>query len=118
MKFVTAYVRSQRSGSVARALHEAGVRGLTAYVVQGMSGETTTFLRGLDPFEPSSLPDSVKVELICDETLVDEIVTVIAQASKTGYPGDGIIAVQDVEKMARIQDLSAPAKERGTENER
>lgn len=105
MKIVTAYVRLNRSGPVVRALHETGVRGLTAFVVHGMSGETSTFLHGLDPFEPKSLPESVKVEVICEEGSVDTVVRTIADAAKTGYPGDGIIAVQDVEKMTRIREI-------------
>lgn len=113
MKIVTAYVRSQQAAQVVRALHEAGVHGFTAYAVHGMSSETSTFLHGLHPFEPSNLPESVKIEVICEDEIVVEIVTTIAQVAKTGYPGDGIIAVQHVEKMARIRDLSAPAKERG-----
>jgi nitrogen regulatory protein PII len=115
MKIVTAYVRMDRAAQVVRALHEAGVRGLTAYGVHGMSGETSTFLHGLRPFDPGNLPETVKVEVICEEGKADSIVTTIAEAARTGYPGDGIIAVQDVEKMARVRDLSAPADEKGGE---
>jgi nitrogen regulatory protein PII len=105
MKIVTAYVRIQRAAHVARALHEAGIRGFTAYVVHGMSSETATSLHGLHPFEPTSLPESVKIEVICEEVSVDTIVKTIADAAKTGYPGDGIVAVQDVQSMVRIRDL-------------
>ena len=113
MKIVTAYIRTNRAAQVVRALHEAGVRGFTVYFVHGMSGEAKTFLYGPRPFEPSNLPDSVKIEVICEETLVDGIMMTIARAAKTGYPGDGIVAIQDMEKMVRIRDISVPANESG-----
>lgn len=113
MKIVTAYVRTNRAAHVVRALHEAKVRGLTAYVVHGMSGETSTFLHGRQPFEPSNLPESVKIEIICEDEMVNKIVTTIARTAKTGYPGDGIIAVGDVEKMLRIRDIIKEASVNG-----
>jgi len=107
MKLITAYVRTQRAAQVVRALYDAGVRGLTACMVHGMSGETSIFLHGLYPFEPANLSESVKIEVICEDELVDGIVTAVAQAARTGYPGDGIIAVQEVQSMVRIRDISA-----------
>jgi nitrogen regulatory protein P-II 1 len=106
MKLVTAYVRTNRAAHVVRALHEARVHGFTVYFVHGMSGEAETLLYGPRPFEPSNLPDSVKIEVICEEALVDGIVTTVAQAAKTGNPGDGIIAVGDVQKLLRIRDIA------------
>lgn len=44
MKMISAYVRTQRAPHLIRKLHKAGVKGLTAYIVHGMSGETSTFL--------------------------------------------------------------------------
>ncbi len=106
MKLVIAYVRTSRAAHVVRALHEANVRGLTAYVVHGMSGETATFLHGLHPFDPANLPETVKVEVICEDDLADKVVATVAEAAKTGYPGDGIITVGDVQKMVRIKEIS------------
>ena len=90
-----------------RKLHEAGVGGLTAYVVRGMSGETSTFLYSKRPFEINHLPESLKLEVVCAEESVDKIVKLLAQAARTGDAGDGIIAVQDVERVVRIRDVEA-----------
>lgn len=105
VKIVKAYVRVNCAGHVIQALQRAGVPGLTAYVVHGISGETQPSYHGLHPFEPSNLPESVKIEVICEEGLVDGIIGTLAAAAKTGYPGDGIITVEDVEKMMRIRDV-------------
>jgi nitrogen regulatory protein PII len=87
-----------------RELHQAGVGGLTAYTVRGMSGETATFLYSKRPFEVNHLPESLKIEVICDDASTDEIVALIARMAKTGAPGDGIIAIQDVERVVKIRN--------------
>lgn len=105
MKIVTAYVRTQCGPQLMRALHEAGVSGLTAYGVRGMSGETATFLYSKRPFELGHLPESLKIEVICEDNSVDKIIALIAQQARTGSPGDGIVALQDVERVLRIRDI-------------
>jgi len=105
VKIVKAYVRVSRAAQVVQAPHKAGVPGLTAYTVHGTSAETPPFYHGLHPFDPSNLPETVKVEVICEEDRVDHVVTTIAHAAKTGYAGDGMITVEDVEKMVRIRDV-------------
>lgn len=105
MKMISAYVRTQRASNVIRALYDAGITGLTVYMVRGLSGEQSTFLHSVEPFEPTHLPESVKFEIICEEGMLDKIVALIAQSAKTGYPGDGMIAVQDVERATRIREI-------------
>jgi len=106
MKIVKAYVRVNRAAQVVQALQKAKVPGLTAYAVHGISGETQPFFHGLHPFEPSNLPQSVKIEVICEDGLVDGMMKTIAEAAKTGYPGDGIITVDEVERLVRIRDVT------------
>ena len=105
MKLMIAYIRTECASQVMRTLHESGVSGITAYRVRGMSGETSTFLYSKRPFEINHLPESVKLEVVCADESIDKIVALIAQAACTGSPGDGIIAVQDVEKVLRIRDM-------------
>lgn len=105
MKIVTAYVRTERAAQLMRELYHAGVGGLSAYIVRGMSGETSNFLYSKHPFEPSHLPETLKVEVICEEESVDKIVGLIVREAKTGAPGDGIIAIQAVEQVRRIRDM-------------
>ena len=84
MKMISAYVRPQCSPYLMRELYKARVGGLTAYTVRGMSGETATFLYSKRPFEVNHLPESLKIEVICDDASTDEIVALIAGMAKTG----------------------------------
>ena len=106
MKIVTAYVRRECAPRLMRELHEAGVSGLTAYEVRGMSGEAATFFYSKRPYELSHLPESLKIEVICEDDSVDKIVALIAQQARTGAPGDGLVAILDVERVMRIRDLA------------
>lgn len=106
MKIVIAYMRTQCAPQLMRALHEAGVGGLTASVVRGISGETSTFLYSKRPYELGHLPESLKIEVICEDDSVDRIIALIAQQARTGLPGDGIVAIQDVERVLRIRDMA------------
>ena len=105
MKIVKAYVRVSRAAQVVQALHKAGVPGLTVYLVHGTSAELPPSLHGLHPYDPSNLPETAKVEVICEGDRVEMVMEAIAHAAKTGYAGDGIITVEDVENFVRIRDV-------------
>ena len=105
MKLVIAYIRTDYAAAVIHDLYKAGVGGLTAYAVRGMSGKKATFFYSKHPFEIDHLPESLKLEVVCAEESTDKIVELIAQAARTGAAGDGIIAVQDVERIMKIHDI-------------
>jgi len=105
MKAITAYVRAECAPKLMRKMYEAHASGLTAYLVRGISGETSTFLHSDRPYELHHLPESPKIEVICDDGSVDRIVGLIAQQARTGSPGDGLIAIQHVERVQRICDI-------------
>ena len=110
MKLVVAYVREKCAASVVRELHKADIGGITAYPVRGMSGEVTPVFYSKRPFEIGHLPDAVKFEVVCPEESVDRIVNLLAQAARTGEPGDGIVAVQNVERVVRISHMNHAAR--------
>ena len=105
MKLLVAYIRAECAARVLRELYETGVRGVTAYEVRGIRGEASTFLYSKRPFEVAHLPEAVKLEILCDEESLDSILQLLARTARTGSPGDGVIAVQDVERVLRIRDL-------------
>lgn len=88
-----------------RDLYEADVGGITCYMVHGMRSGKPTFLYSTRPFEVHHLPSALKLEVVCSDERIDEVVRLIARTARTGNRGDGIIAVQDVEKVMRIREL-------------
>ena len=107
MKLVIAHIRTECAAHVMRDLYEAGVGGITCYIVHGIRSEKPTFLYSTRPFEVHRLPAALKLEMICSEDSVDDIVSLIARTAQTGNRGDGIIAVQDAEKVQRTRYRSA-----------
>ena len=45
----------------------------------------------------------VKLECIVDDDMLDEIIDVIKRCANTGSPGDGKIAIYNVEKLVKIR---------------
>jgi nitrogen regulatory protein PII len=107
MKIVIAYIRTECAAHVMRDLYEVGVGGITCYMVHGMRSEKPTFLYSTRPFEVHHLPAALKLEVICADERSDEIINLIARVARTGDRGDGIVAVQDVEKVLRIREIEA-----------
>jgi nitrogen regulatory protein P-II 1 len=52
-----------------------------------------------------SITDSkvAKIEIVCNDSEVENIVSIISAKGRTGNPGDGIIYVSEVEKMYKIK---------------
>jgi nitrogen regulatory protein P-II 2 len=107
MKMVIAYIRTECAAEVMRDLYNAGVGGITSYMVHGIRSEKPTFLYSTRPFEIHHLPASLKLEVVCPDERCDEIVRLIGRAARTGNRGDGITAVLDVDKVQRIRELEA-----------
>lgn len=74
-------------------------------MVHGMRSEKPTFLYSTRPFEVHHLPSALKLEVVCSDERIGEVVRLIARTARTGNRGDGIIAVRDVEKVMRIREL-------------
>jgi nitrogen regulatory protein PII len=89
-----------------RALYKAGVGGISAYEVRGLRAETKSTLYTHHPFELHHLDEAVKLEAICPDESVDRMVKLMAEHARTGEPGDGIIAIQEVKSLMRIHDIA------------
>lgn len=105
MKEIKAYIKAIKQDHVTRALHQ--VESLPGASFSNVLG----FGRGKDKssgFRPDADPSGyvkhVKVEIVCEDALVDTIVQVIHGAAHTGFRGDGCIFVSDVERTVRIQE--------------
>lgn len=103
MKEIKAYIQQRKLSEVTLALHK--VEGLTGMSVTKGQG----FGRGKAKGMPHRIVDDlveyvphVKLEIFCEDGLVDEIIETIEKAAHTGLKGDGKIYVADVEQAVRI----------------
>ncbi len=103
MKMVMAIIKPFKLDEVRDALTELGVQGLTATEVKGFGRQKgqTEIYRGAE-YSVSYLP-KVKVEVVVDDVLSDQVVEAIAKTANTGRIGDGKIFVTEVSSAVRIR---------------
>jgi nitrogen regulatory protein P-II 1 len=103
MKLVTAVIKPFRLDEVNDALAAVGVVGLTVSEVEGAGRQRghTEVYRGAE-YTVDFVP-KLRVEVVCDDPLVADVVDAIAGAARTGKIGDGKIWVLAVEDVVRIR---------------
>ena len=103
MKKVEAIIKPFKLDDVREALSELGVTGMTATEVKGFGRQKghTELYRGAE-YVVDFLP-KVKVELVVEESMVDQCIEAIVGVSRTGKIGDGKIFVTPVERTIRIR---------------
>jgi nitrogen regulatory protein P-II 1 len=103
MKKVEAIIRPEKLTDVKDALAEAGFTGLTVTNVKGRGRQ-----KGLE-FDVRGrkmrvdLLEKVKLEIVCDEKQVDEIISTIIENAKTGEIGDGMIFLSTIDDAIRVR---------------
>jgi nitrogen regulatory protein PII len=103
MKLVTAIIKPFKVDDVKEALKAAGVQGMTVSEVRGFGrqgGHTETY-RGSE-YQIDFVPKA-KMELVVDDSRVDEVIDVIVKAANTGKIGDGKVWVTNAEQIIRIR---------------
>lgn len=103
MKRVTCIVRPHRLEQVKSAIAALGVSGLNVADVRGAgnSPERSNWFAGEEHLV--SLPMKSKVEVVCSDELVDQVIAAIIENSRTGEPGDGKIFVEQICDAIRIR---------------
>jgi nitrogen regulatory protein P-II 2 len=103
MKLITAIVKPFKLDDVRAALSEVGVQGMTVTEVKGFGRQKghTELYRGAE-YIVDFLP-KVKLELVIDDSMVDQSVEAITKAAQTGKIGDGKIFVTAVDEVIRIR---------------
>ena len=103
MKMVAAVIKPFKLDDVREALSDIGVQGITVTEVKGFGRQKghTELYRGAE-YVIDFLP-KVKIEVIVEDSLVDNVVEAIENAARTGRIGDGKIFVIDVEQAIRIR---------------
>ncbi|GAB4174881.1 MAG: P-II family nitrogen regulator [Geothermobacteraceae bacterium] len=100
MKEVRAYIKHHKLSDVIRALRKVkGLSGLTIVEARGIGAGWQAGGGGgsLVEYQPR-----LKLEILCCDALVTEVVSLIEKAAHTGLKGDGKIYVTPVDLAVRI----------------
>ncbi len=103
MKKVEAIIKPFKLEDVKDALAEIGITGMTVSEVKGYGRQKghSELYRGAE-YVVDFLP-KIKMEMVVNQDQVDQVVTTIVEAARTGKIGDGKIFVTDIEKVVRIR---------------
>lgn len=103
MRLVTAFVRPHEIEAVKAALRTVGIEGMTVSEVRGIdvgNGRTDVY-RGAE-YELKSDPE-VRIEVLCFEARVEEIIDALMDAAASGDVGGGRVLVTPVEAVVRVR---------------
>jgi len=103
MKKIEAIIRPFKLDEVKEALIEEGIRGLTISEVRGygrQKGHTETY-RGSE-YRIEFVP-KIKIEVVVEQSKVNQVIDAIIRTAKTGQVGDGKIFITNVEEAIRIR---------------
>jgi nitrogen regulatory protein P-II 1 len=103
MKRVEAVIKPFKLEDVKDALAEIGITGMTVSEVKGYGRQKghSELYRGAE-YVVDFLP-KIKMEMVVDDESVEQVVSTIVEAARTGKIGDGKIFVSDIEKVIRIR---------------
>ena len=103
MKKIEAIIKPFKLDDVKDRLRDIGVSGMTVYEVKGFgrTGGKTEVYRG-SAYVVDFVP-KVRIEIVVKDSMVDDVVSAIITAAKTGKIGDGKIFVMPVETAIRIR---------------
>jgi nitrogen regulatory protein P-II 1 len=104
MKKIEAIIQPHKAEAVRLALKGIGIDGMTVTEVHGhgrQKGHTEVY-RGQE-YKVDLLP-KVKLEMVVPSERVEEVLTTLTTAARTGQIGDGKIFVYDVAEAIRIRN--------------
>ena len=106
MQMIIAYIRPIVKDEVAERLRTLKVPGASLSRVDGFGREADS--QGRESYGPQVSPyaDMVKLEVVCADDRVEELVEAIADEAQTGRRGDGKVFILPVERMIDIRTQS------------
>jgi len=104
MKEIKAYIKPHKLTEVTLALHRIEeLAGMSVVDVRGFGRSRGRNSRHRIVEDLVDYVPHVKIEIVCRDELVEEIVSVMERTAHTGLRGDGKIYVSAVETAVRIQ---------------
>lgn len=103
MKLVTAIIKPFKLDDVKAALETFGVHGITVSEASGYGRQRghTEVYRGAE--YTVDLVPKVRVEVLVDDSDVDDVIEVIVKSSATGRIGDGKVWSTPVDTVVRVR---------------
>ncbi|MEM6650304.1 MAG: P-II family nitrogen regulator [Pseudomonadota bacterium] len=103
MKKVEALIKPFKLDDVKEALQALGLKGMTVSEARGFGRQKghTELYRGAE-YVVDFLP-KLKLEIVVEDELVDDVLRAITEAAQSGRIGDGKIFVTNIEKAVRIR---------------
>jgi nitrogen regulatory protein P-II 1 len=103
VKKIEAIIKPSKLDEVKAALGEIGVQGMTVSEVRGFgrTGGKQEIYRG-SAYVVDFVP-KLKIEIVCGNDLVLQVLEAIRGAANTGHIGDGKIWVSSIDEVLRIR---------------
>ncbi len=103
MKLIKAYVRTFMADEVIKALKELKAPRFSAIDVKTVGDEINPDELEISSELGSTYTKMVKIELICSDECAERIKETVLKHARTGYKGDGLIAISSVEEATSIR---------------
>jgi nitrogen regulatory protein P-II 1 len=107
MKEIKAFVKPFKVNDILNLLLQAGYPNTTVSLAEG-TGKFQSDDSTLSTQFSITNSKVAKIEIVCDDKDVDQIVNIISVKGRTGNPGDGLIYVSDIEKVIRVRTGQEP----------
>ena len=103
MKKIEAIIKPFKLDEVKEALHEVGIQGITVLEAKGFGRQKghTELYRGAE-YVVDFLP-KVKIEVVVEDDMAENVVEAIKTAAQTGRIGDGKIFITELTDVVRIR---------------
>ena len=103
MKKIEAIIKPFKLDEVKEALHDVGIQGITVLEAKGFGRQKghTELYRGAE-YVVDFLP-KVKIEVVVEDKMADQVVEAIQNAAKTGRIGDGKVFISTIDQAIRIR---------------
>lgn len=103
MKKIEAVIKPFRLDEVKNELNKIGITGMTISEVKGFGRQRghLEIYRGAE-YQVDFVP-KVKIEIVVDETIAEQVISAILKQANTGKIGDGKIFILPVDHVVRIR---------------
>ena len=103
MKEIKAYIKPHKLSVVAQALHDIeGLTGMSVNEIKGFGRSRAKGEREKIIIDTVEYNPHIKIEVVCRDKLVEDVITAIQKNAHTGLRGDGKIYITKVEEAIRI----------------